>query len=353
MFRYPELAHGENSGREHRARIGTMRVSVVVPTYKRPQSLARCLDALDSQQYQPQETIVVVRGGDTASQELVRGRAKPVRLVLVEHPGVVAAMNAGIATSRGDVVALTDDDSAPYPDWLARVVSVFESDVDGQLAAVGGRDWVHTQKGLLLDGSAGTVGAISWFGRVTGNHHLGVGPPRDVDLLKGVNLIVIGDLLRRVRIDERLLGVGTEHHWELSLCLTLRRQGFRILYDPAIAVDHHPQPRVDDSRRFSSRELRDSTHNETLALLEYLPPWRRASYVAWAFAIGTSSTPGVVQMIRSLSARDSAGWSQFRGAQSGLIGGMRTYRRSRRAQHSHVGNENPARPTPDARAAER
>ncbi len=305
-----------------------MRVSVVVPTYKRPQSLARCLDALERQLHPAREILVVARVEDAASQEVVRARAQPVRLVLVERPGVVAAMNAGIDASSGDVVALTDDDAVPHEDWLARMAAMYESDESARVAAVGGRDWVHTKQGRLLDDSAHSVGEVSWFGRVTGNHHLGVGPPRDVEVLKGVNLSVRGDLLREVRIDERLRGVGTEHHWEVALCLTLASRGFRIVYDPGIAVDHHLQERVEDSRRFDASELRDSTFNETLALLEYLPTWRRASYVAWAFAIGTSSMPGVVQMLRSLPGRGGTSWSQFRGAQAGLIQGMRAYRRS-------------------------
>lgn len=304
-----------------------MRVSVVVPTYKRPQSLARCLDALEHQLHPAQEILVVARVGDAASHEVVRARAQPVQLVLVERPGVVAAMNAGVDASSGDVVALTDDDAAPHEDWLAGMVAVYEGDESARVAAVGGRDWVHTKQGRLIDDSAHTVGTVSWFGRVTGNHHLGVGPSRDVDVLKGVNLSVRGELLRELRIDERLRGVGTEHHWEVALCLTLAGRGFRIVYDPAIAVDHQIQERVEDSRRFDARELRDSTFNETLALLEYLPAWRRASYVAWAFAIGTRSTPGVAQMLRSLPARGGSGWSQFRGAQAGLIGGIRAYRR--------------------------
>jgi GT2 family glycosyltransferase len=304
-----------------------MRVSVVVPTYKRPQSLARCLDALERQLRPAQEVLVVARVEDAASHELVRARANPVRLVLVERPGVVAAMNAGVDASGGDVVALTDDDAAPHADWLARIVAVYEGDRSARVAAVGGRDWVHTKQGRLLGDSAHSVGTVSWFGRVTGNHHLGVGPPRDVEVLKGVNLSVRGELLREVRIDARLRGVGTEHHWEVALCLALAARGFRIVYDPAIAVDHHLQERVEDSREFDASELRDSTFNETLALLEYLPAWRRASYVAWAFAIGTRSTPGVAQMLRSLPARGGSGWSQFRGAQAGLIDGMRAYRR--------------------------
>jgi glycosyltransferase involved in cell wall biosynthesis len=307
-----------------------MRVSVVVPTYMRPQSLARCLDALERQQHPAAEILVAVRVADTASQEVVRARAQPVKLVLVERPGVVAAMNTGIDVSSGDVVALTDDDAVPHQDWLARMVAIYENDQREQVAAVGGRDWVHTKQGRLIDGSAQTVGKVSWFGRVTGNHHLGVGPSRDVEVLKGVNLSVRGELLRAARIDERLRGVGTEHHWEVALCLTLAGRGFRVVYDPGIAVDHHLQERVADSRTFDAGELRDSMFNETLALLEYLPRWRRASYVAWAFALGTSSTPGVAQMLRALPARGGSGWSQFRGAQAGLLAGMRAYRRSLR-----------------------
>ncbi len=308
-----------------------MHISVVVPTYRRPQSLACCLDALDRQTRLADETIVVVRGDDAAGQEVVRARSRAVRLVLVQRPGVVAAMNAGLEASSGDVIALTDDDSAPHADWLARIAAMFAS--DSRIAAVGGRDWVYSYRtGRLIEGSEPVVGTIGWFGRVTGNHHVGVGQARDVDVLKGVNLSVRGELLRQVRFDERLRGVGTEHHWELALCLELRRRGWRIVYDPAIAVDHHIQPRVDDSRQFDSLELRDSTHNETVAVLEYLSPFRGGLHLLWAAAIGTSSSPGVAHMVRSLPARGTAGWSLFCGAQAGLIDGLRTYRCSRRAR---------------------
>jgi glycosyltransferase involved in cell wall biosynthesis len=307
-----------------------MRVSVIVPTYRRPDSLARCLDALDSQHRLAEETIVVVRDDDLASEQVARERDRQVRLVRVRSPGVIAAMNAGLDASRGDVVAMTDDDSAPHADWLSQIVAAHAG--DPRIAAVGGRDWVYSfRTGRLIDGSASVVGRIDRLGRLTGNHHLGVGPARDVEVLKGVNLSVRGELLRQIRFDERLRGVGTEHHWELALCLTLRRGGWRVVYDPAIAVDHYPQPRVEDSRQFDRDELRDARHNETLAVLEYMPAWRGPLHVAWAGALGTRAAPGVAHLIRSLAVRDAAGWSRFRGAQSGLIDGVRSRRRSRRA----------------------
>lgn len=327
-----------------------MRVSVVVPTYRRPESLGRCLDALARQERPADEILVVVRPEDAAGQEVARTYAPPVQLVLVERAGVIAAMNAGVDASTGDVVALTDDDAAPHSDWLARIVTEYED--DPQLAAVGGRDWVYKQ-GRLREGAKESVGTVNWFGRVTGNHHLGVGPPRDVDVLKGANLSVRGELLRQLRFDERLRGAGTEHHWELALCLTIRRRGLRIVYDPAISVDHHPQPRVDDSRMFSARELRDATHNETVAILEYLPAWRRPAYLAWGFAVGTSATPGVAQLLRSLGSARDFSWSLFYGAQAGLGAGLLTFLRSRHEQRRSAGPTGASRHTPDARAAER
>jgi len=272
-----------------------MRVSVIVPTYRRPESLAVCLDALARQDRQADEILVVIRRMDQESQEVVRERGSPVRLVLVDRPGVLAAMNAGVDASSGDVVCLTDDDAQPRRDWISQMLETFAA--DPKIGAVGGRDWVY-QGEQLKTGSKLVVGRVSWFGRVTGNHHLGVGPARDVDVLKGVNLSVRGDLLRGMRFDERLLNEGTGAHWELGLCLTLRRMGYRVVYDPAIGVEHYPQPRVDDSRGLGPSQVRAAAHNETLVLLEHLPPMRRTAHLLWTTTVGTRSAPGLAQAAR-------------------------------------------------------
>lgn len=109
----------------------------------------------------------------------------PLHTVKVTQPGVVAALNAGLAAVEGDIVSITDDDAAPHPDWLERIAAYFTS--DSRLGGLGGRDWVyHGSK--LEDESRPVVGQLQWFGRVIGNHHLGVGEPREVDILKGVNM---------------------------------------------------------------------------------------------------------------------------------------------------------------------
>lgn len=300
-----------------------MRLTVIVPSYKRPESLGRCLRALAAQRTRPDEVLVVLRPDDAAGREAAGAQPPPVRIVTVERPGVIAAMNAGLDASGGELVALTDDDAEPHPDWLERLSAAFAR--DPATAAVGGRDWIYKQ-GRLREGEQRVVGRIDRLGRTSGGHHIGVGPSRDVDILKGVNMCVRGDLLREVRFDERLRGVGTEHHWELALCLTLRRRGLRIVYDPAIGVDHMPQPRVDDSRQFDRAEVRDAVHNETLAVLEYLPRRRWPAHLAWAAAVGSGARPGLAHAVASPLLGRGSRWQEFRGAQQGVLLGLRAAR---------------------------
>jgi GT2 family glycosyltransferase len=314
-----------------------MRTSVVVPTYRRPEALRRCLDALARQDTAPDEIIVVARREDEASRLCIGKREdEPIRLVSIEvptgHPGFVAALNAGVDASCGEIVCLTDDDAEPHPDWISRILATFAA--DPSIGAVGGRDWVY-QGGRLIEGAESIVGVIDRWGRVVGGHHLGVGPSRDVDVLKGVNLSARGDLIRQVRFDTRLLGSTTEHHSEVGLCLTILRMGFRVVYDPAIAVDHRPQPRTAEARKFGSRQIRDAAHNETLSVLEHLPPNGRVAHLLWVMAIGTRNTPGLAQATRLLF---GTGDPQLRLLLSNLTGrglAIKTYLRSRFSRCCH------------------
>ncbi len=312
-----------------------MRVSIIVPTYRRPQVLSRCLEALAGQDRAPDEVIVVVRREDDASARVVREHGGLARLVPIDvppgSPGVVMALNAGAAASSGEIVCLTDDDAEPRPGWIARIHETFA--LDSSIGAVGGRDWLFLD-GQRQDGVESKVGTVSWFGRTTGNHHLGAGLPRDVDVLKGVNLSVRGDLIREVGFDTRLQAVTTEHHWELALCLKLLRMGCRIVYDPAIEVDHRPQPRIAEDRERGERDVRDAAHNETLAMLEHLPPHGKALHLAWTVAVGSRAAPGLASSMRGPLSGQGRRLALLRGNLSGRRRAVGTYLGSRSSRGS-------------------
>lgn len=115
-----------------------MRVSVVVPTRCRPALLARCLDALLAQRgiaASDYEILVVDDGHDGATERLVQERARgPVRIHYLrtsEKRGPAAARNIGWRAATAAVIAFTDDDCIPDPQWLSSALAGFQAEVVG------------------------------------------------------------------------------------------------------------------------------------------------------------------------------------------------------------------------------
>lgn len=273
-------------------------MTVLIPSYRRHHDLGRCLSALRAQTHAPEAVLVALRRDDEESRGLVRHLASAwsaLSAVLVDQPGVVAAMNAGLAEAQGDILAITDDDAEPLADWVARLVETFVS--DAAIGGVGGRD-----QQVNVPAECRTVGHVQWMGRVVGNHHVGDGPPRDVDVLKGANCAFRLPVIRAIGFDERLRGDGAQVHWEMSLCLSIRRKGWRLRYDPAILVRHHVGIRHGDDQRhrgpFSPRAHSAAVFNETLALAEHLRGVRRIAFAWWSVVVGTAEAPGILQLPR-------------------------------------------------------
>jgi glycosyltransferase involved in cell wall biosynthesis len=99
-------------------------ISIVVPTYNRPEALRRLLAALAAQRGVAFETIVVDDGGAVPLGEVTADLAGPARLRLLrqDNAGPAAARNRGAAAARAAVLAFTDDDCAPHPGWAAAMV---------------------------------------------------------------------------------------------------------------------------------------------------------------------------------------------------------------------------------------
>lgn len=106
-----------------------IRISVVVPTFRRPALLARCLSALLAQDFEPEayEIIVVDDGCTDGTRNIVEAlrprnpwAPKITYLRPKDAHGPAVARNLGWRAARGDIIAFTDDDTVPAPDWLQR-----------------------------------------------------------------------------------------------------------------------------------------------------------------------------------------------------------------------------------------
>src|SRR5581483_11614611 len=112
-------------------------VSVVIPTYRRPLLLRRCLQALLDQTLGADEfeIVVVDDARDAHTQRLIDELAEqfaPLALRYLHPPpgvrGPAAARNAGWRAARADIIAFTDDDTIPAADWLAEGLAAMRTD---------------------------------------------------------------------------------------------------------------------------------------------------------------------------------------------------------------------------------
>jgi glycosyltransferase involved in cell wall biosynthesis len=305
-------------------------LSVLIPTHRRSTDLHRCLEALKRQRRRADQVVVIVRRDDVDTVELLQSYpADPLPLEVCESPtpGVVAALNTGLREGRGDVLAMIDDDTAPWPDWLERIEAHFTG--TPRLGGLGGRDVIRAD-GVAVETETPLVGRVRWYGRWVGQAHRGIGPPREVELLKGCNMSYRRAAIAGLSFDDRLRGNGAQWFNDSAFSLAVKRAGWQVVYDPSVRVDHYLGPRYGGDERQASTpsEVYDVVFNETLSLLEYLNPLNRAAFLAFGMGIGTRRAPGLLQWVRSTVMRQSHGAAFQMAAWRARIDAWRLFRRS-------------------------
>lgn len=303
-----------------------MKLSVIVPSYGRPESLRRCLAAILAGTRLPDELIAVVRESDPESQAAVdevaaREGGSVARKVMVREPGQIAAMNRGLEESSGDVICFTDDDTVPTPQWLERLEAGY---AEPGVVGVGGRDRIPD---IPDEGPAERVGLVTWYGVVIGNHHRGCDGIRRVDHLKGANMSFLRTALSP--FDPILYRAAAVLN-DTDACLAARRHGV-LLYDPGAIVDHYPAVRRDGVGRDvdDPEVVRADSHNLVYCLLKHLPWWARPVFVAYAFVVGQGACFGLLKWVQALVRRRPNATGQLWASTRGKAMGVRTYLRSR------------------------
>lgn len=122
-----ELTMTSESERQDAARYD---VSVMIPTFRRPQMLEKTIASVAGQKNAlglSYEIIVVDNSPEKSAEETV-AQAKedydvPIHYVSEPRQNIALARNAGIERSNAEFVAMIDDDERAGPDWLDHLVS--------------------------------------------------------------------------------------------------------------------------------------------------------------------------------------------------------------------------------------
>lgn len=201
------------------------RISVVIPTRDRPESLRRCLEALSQQTIKNQFEVIVVDDG-SANQDAVTDAVPQwpwVRLVRQTHSGPAAARNTGVRAARGSFICFTDDDCEPRQDWAERLVGALQREAD----AVGGRT-VSAEDNAIVRASDLVARAPS----------MNLGPRDALVFTPSNNLACRADVLAAVAFDDTYpTAAGEDREW----CERLLLSGRVLRYEPSAVLVHHQE----------------------------------------------------------------------------------------------------------------
>lgn len=274
----------------------SLRYSVFVPTFRRPGLLARNLEALAAQVRKPDEILVSLRpaedpeGVDTVRAFAAAHPELPVVPVLVQVRGIVVAENAILAAASGDVACFLDDDAVARPFWLEAIARHYER--DERVGGVAGPA-INVVDGRPDPRRARFRNRVIFPGLVLDQSTRHTRRALDVDHYRGANMSLRLDALRRAGgFDARLR--GDCFRFELDACMGVRRQGYRLVFDPEAEADHYEAPRGSGNQeRFVPATITNNAANETYVFCKHYGFLGRGAHLVFAFLVGNFPDPGL------------------------------------------------------------
>ncbi len=235
--------------------ITAPRVSVIIPTYNRRDSLERLIQSLKLSMQDrsiPVEVIVVDNAStdDTTLWLAAQSREWPILRCLREgRQGKNFALNKAIHESRGDILCFMDDDIVLASNWLEATVGEFART---QYDALQPRvlpgvdpDSQPAQKEILYQYNIPVVD----FGDAA----------RAIKGLTGVFMLIKRQVLEKVGgFDEALPASG--YHGDTDLSRRIKGAGFSIGYTPRVVGFHELNP-----SRYGSGYARRSQYRKGLS----------------------------------------------------------------------------------------
>lgn len=211
-------------------------VSIIIPTCNRPFLLKHCIERVRAQPYPRKEIIVVDSSSNNESEAVVAQYPEVISVrIRGQRDNRPQAKNTGMTYASGDIIAFIDDDSMVLPGWLETVVDIHRDDTIG---AAGGR--VLRQPIPYCDQESGSPRMIvKPSGRVVWEGAELVSKERvDVDHLISCNVSFRRDALEQVGGFDPNYTI-TSLREETDICLRVKKAGWRLVFEPAMAVIHY------------------------------------------------------------------------------------------------------------------
>jgi glycosyltransferase involved in cell wall biosynthesis len=218
-----------------------MDISLIIGTRDRCQQLVRCLQSVRGITFErPWELIVVDNGSldETAAvvRQFIDSAGVSATYVFEPKLGKSNALNTAITIARGQILAFTDDDCYPAPDFLSRVWSAF---VDSSVGYITGRIMLHDPTDYPVTINETTL-PLTFPARslVT------------VGAVQGANMAFRRRILTDIGGFDPVFGPGTQFVSEdLDVAGRASAAGWKGRYCPEVIVSHHHGRKASDIPR--------------------------------------------------------------------------------------------------------
>jgi GT2 family glycosyltransferase len=291
--------------------ISALRVSVVICTHNGAHLLPTVLGALAAQRLAGAELeIVVIADHCEDDSERVAVAAGARVYPVIGDGGLAAARNTGIERSTGEIIAFTDDDCAPEPDWVAELVRPFAED---GVAGVGGRTVPASDAGLafsyitarnpLMPLPAVLLNTDPIF-RLRTYLRTGQGPTKELETGTELYSVTGANMAFRRRLLEALGGFDPRIRFggeEEELCRRAHAAdaSVRFVYTARALVRHHFRPGLSDvlrrSRAYGRGNARAAIDNPQVAPIVYPFP------LLWLLALALARRRGLTAALFALA----------------------------------------------------
>lgn len=210
-------------------------ISVVICTYNRAEQLPRCLSSFEKIETQhPWELIVVDNNSSDHTSDVVNNFAKSssVKLKLVKEvqQGLGSARRCGVTHASYNIVALTDDDCYPSPNYIDALYISFEKHLknNSNLGFIGGRVELFDKRDLPI--TIQTSRQLKVY-----NQNTIVKPGQ----IHGANFAFYKHVIEEVGSFDPLFGSGARFPCEdIDLMANCLAAGYIGIYDPDVVVYH-------------------------------------------------------------------------------------------------------------------
>ncbi|MDX1393420.1 MAG: glycosyltransferase [Gemmatimonadota bacterium] len=235
------------------------RVSVVVCAYNAEATLADCLEGATALDYPDYEVIVVDDGSTDRTAEIAGGF--DVRLISTSSRGLSHARNTGLEAATGRIVAYTDADARPEPDWLTHLALAFDetghAGIGGPNLAPGGDGWIAD---CVENAPGGPVHVLL--------------SDDEAEHIPGCNMAFRREALEAIDgFDPRFRVAGDD----VDVCWRIQAAGMTLGFSPVAVVWHHPR----DSIRAYWRQQAGYGRAEALLEEKWPEKYNTAGHVTW------------------------------------------------------------------------